>query len=159
MTKFKVGDRVKTRNGMGTVRNVQRGYPEYLVEHDNKRPHLHDGNGIGDIAVPNNTGWWYGARSLELKEKTMDNLEVGDKLVSSDSWLTYTRKVVSIFEYAGEKQIVTADSDDGELVISTVEQLRDDNWDIEKEEELKEVTLEEIAKAMNVDVSKLRIKE
>ena len=82
MTEFKIGDRVKSRKGNGTVRNIGN---SILVQHDSQVPSGHDGNSIGTIKVPKGTGYWFSASDLtklenEVKTVTLRDAKEGVKL-------------------------------------------------------------------------------
>lgn len=97
---------------------------------------------------------WEPYASFNLKEKTMDNLQVGDVLENQD--VNYTREVLQVTGMI----IVVNDSDDNAYGVHAIKALQEGGWSVKaKEPEVKEVTLKEVAAAMNVDVSKLRIKD
>lgn len=105
-------------------------------------------------------GGYYGRHNLknvELKEKTMENLEVGDILKNSHG-RDYDREVIAVFEELDVKYAVTADTDDRDVSLNRISHLQDDGWNV-KNDEVKELTLEEVAKLAGIDVSNLRIKD
>ena len=71
---------------------------------------------------------------------------------------SYDRIVEAEVEVGGVKYIITSDSDDGEVKISTHEKLESFGWSLETDE-VKELTMEEIAAKFNISTQQLRIKE
>lgn len=86
--KFKVGDRVETKNGGGTIVFItDNGEKPYLVEHDYWFDG-HDGNEIeGAPTLEDENGWYYWEEELELLkaseasgEEIRPGLSIGDKV-------------------------------------------------------------------------------
>jgi len=100
-----------------------------------------------------------------LKEhNSMDNLQNGTVLVQKSDPSEDYYLVLGTFNYEGDEKAVVLDLFDDSADTRTVElsQIKRDFYvkgEVPAEAELKEVTLEEVAKAMNVSVEKLRIKE
>lgn len=67
MSTFKVGDRVTTKFGSGTVIHYrQQSYLKFCVEHDVERVHLHDGNPHinGGCKGRRDRCWWFDYQEL-----------------------------------------------------------------------------------------------
>lgn len=101
----------------------------------------------------------------KLKEYvSMDNLQNGTVLVRKSDPSEDYYLVLGTFNYEGDEKVAVLDLFDDSADPRTVElsELKSDFYvkgEVPAEAELKEVTLEEVAKAMNVSVEKLRIKE
>lgn len=87
------------------------------------------------------------------------NLKPGD-IISSDS---YEDKYLVLGIYSNGEKVALVDLYDDTLSrrVKTIEQLRDGHWvkGHKPEEKVTEMTLQEVADKVGVDVSKLRIKE
>jgi hypothetical protein len=144
MAKFKKGDRVRRTHSyhlgmqvgdVGTVISANEDNTVALREYPGS-------NALGSHNVEN----------LELiQEKSMDNLQVGDVLVS-EGW--EDRIVMLVVG----KYVITADQDDGMLRGDTLDNLKED-FRLKDSPEIKEVSMDEVAKALNVPVEQLRIKK
>lgn len=85
---------------------------------------------------------------------SMDNLQNGDVL--SRDGFTYDRIVLAVTD----DYIVTADSDDGDVDVESLEVIKADQWFIKgSQPETVEMTLEDVAQKVGVPVEKLRIKD
>jgi len=100
-----------------------------------------------------------------LKEhNSMDNLQNGMVLVEKSNPSEDHYMVLGTFNYEGDEKVAVIDLFDDSADLRTVElsYIKRNYYikgEVPAEAELKEVTLEEVAKAMNVSVEKLRIKE
>ena len=140
MSKFKVGDKVivtKCINGhefrTGEVVRLTSG------ESRSWRAEKLDGS-----------EWWHvDVGEIQPMEKTMDNLQEGDVLINSG--LDYKR----IVEGQIGSLIVVKDTDDNVGRMVTIEQLVDDGWKLKDTSEATEMTVEEVAKKLNIDNLKI----
>lgn len=72
--KFKVGDRVKTCYGFGTIKNIVVGkIAPILVKHDDWLDG-HNGNGVGTYVSDRKDCYWFCQESLELIEKEQEKV-------------------------------------------------------------------------------------
>lgn len=145
MTEFKVGDKVRVslsgdyphqrdQMGVSTVVRVSDGYSRLNVQIQNKEGSTNS----------------YAHSDLEKAEK----FSVGDELISHRS---YNLLVIGVAEQDGTVYYTTLDTDDQTARVFREESLN--GCTVKQEEEVKEVTLSEIADKFGIDVSKVRIKE
>lgn len=154
MTKFKVGDRVKiaessryyTRGNESNPRNTE-GTIHKVRDSD---------YGFGtQVDWDNNTSNSYNISDLELVEKSLDNLAIGDVIVDRNG--EHEREVVAV----GPEYIGTIDkydnSDDKSAWKTAV--LKEGGYKVKQEPQFVEVTLADIAGKFDISIDKLRIKE
>ena len=71
--KFKIGDRVKSEYGAGTIINISLGLPPILVVHDNEHSDLHDGNSPYGYEWAENKCWYFYEKEIKLIEETKEH--------------------------------------------------------------------------------------
>jgi hypothetical protein len=77
--KFKIGDRVKTKHGSGTI--IHRQQTVYLVEHDEEIPiHGHGGHGIWTGKVDHCV--WHSADYMKLISDDKDDVTLHELLIN-----------------------------------------------------------------------------
>lgn len=147
--KFKPGDKVKRISFRG-------GFCHFMKEDGPTTvKSVIDGNLISIDSEGNGCRYGHPADQYELiKEKTMENLQVGDILLNQND------TECEVFAVLGKVVIVNDGDDDKYTATYIIEELINDGWQVKgTEPEVKEVTLEEIAEKMNIPVSQLRIKD
>lgn len=91
--------------------------------------------------------FWY-ENELELAEKTLDNLEVGDELLTSDEDDTVTVLAVS-----GKMIAISYTDSDDFWQWTTANELKRNNYKLKStQSEPKEMTVEEVSKALGHEV-------
>lgn len=150
MIKFRLGDKVKIV-GANVYENDSRIGEVATISND-----WYDGNYSLSPSQGETSGVTFNYKSLERYKNTMNNLEVGDVIVDGDR--NYDRKVIGLVtDSLANEFVVTEDMDSThEIGVYTVDELIEDDWGIEGE--VTEVTLQQVADNMGIDVSKLRIK-
>jgi len=147
VTDFKVGDRVKLVRGSSDYYNISKvGESVGII--------VREGSGWSGPVVEvdgKETNWKNG--DFELVSKTLKDAVAGDILTKKD--YSFDRKVLASFEHKGEHYLVTADTDDDSFNTEDIDSY--EGWTFKGD--VVEVTLEEIAEKMGINVSNLRIKE
>lgn len=138
MSKFKIGDRVRRIKGARSHISKKEGEIFTIVSIDKD----------GDIKDEKNMNHF--KENLELAEKTLDDLEVGDIVVCK----------------SGEKKVLEAnymlsmlDNFDKRDCCYSAEELKIFGYTIKSTSPETTLTLQEIADKFNIDVSTLRIKD
>ena len=168
-TKFKVGDKFKNQKyGKGYIAEVDD--VMYLVVHDEENQRLHDGN--NDKGYPKNRCWWYFEGDIKKVDFTIDDLQNGDVVtLRNGDKLVYVRD--RFFEdlnddYTNELANTQDLTDNLEYDYCA---MRKREYDIikverptyttvfERDEEVKEMTIAEISKALGYEVKIVKEEE
>lgn len=161
--KFKVGDKVKSeRYGKGYIAEIDDCM--YLVVHDEENQRLHDGN--NGKRYPKNRCWWHFEGAIEKIDFNKDDLQTGDvvttrnetKLRLEDSNFTYISGVGVWLDYLSEltDDLKCIDHESSDIIkverptYTTV---------FERDEEVKEMTIAEISKALGYEVKIVKEEE
>lgn len=141
---FKVGDRVIAQESTGDITKGKC----YMVSNIPDPDHINFLDDRGDERYRDSIYY-------TLQVKTMDSLEKGDVIIENDG--TDTCKVLEILgSLVALSENNRHEEFDDWFLLKSIK----DNWKIKAaEEDIKELTLEEVAKLAGVDVEKLRIKD
>lgn len=149
MNKFKVGDRVKITKEQHSTCNLQKGDVGVIADiNTNNAPYVYRVKGLKNWAC-------MGEDDMQLRNKSLDNLEVGDVLVDC---ARYERTVLAIVG----KLVALSQGNRPETHYEwyTVAELKETSYKLkDSEEEITELTLEEVAELKGIPVEKLRIKD
>lgn len=102
--------------------------------------------------------------NFEVVGESMENLKTGDILVPKNDVEKDHYLVLGVFNYSGEDRVAYLEiydnsMDRGSMSLEGAKTAYYVKGDIPEEATIKEVTLEEVAKTMGIDVKKLRIKD
>ena len=160
--KFKVGDKVKTRFGIGKIVETKNWGIPYLVYHDVWNEG-HDGNGDSEQFYEGNHCWWFDENDLELANTTTINdlqfadvvtLRNGERYVVADNTLYGEDDCYQMDAWGIENcynNDLTYNEDDGDYDIVKVE--RNGSIIYEREEtKVKEMTVAEISEVLGYEV-------
>lgn len=163
---FKPGDKVLISSGKSTSSIKYDGTVATIRE---IKPMQFSSNGRGmeyyamfsDIETH---GIWLDELKLVTGDGNMDNLKTGDILVLKTNTDEDNLFVLGTFEHNGETRVAAFEVYDGSMDRTSVslDNAKKDFYikgQVPETEDLTEVTLEEVAEKMGVDVSKLRIKD
>lgn len=158
--KFKIGDKIVPKNGEWTCLNASRGKAAYAVITDYTHTFLPGYGRVWSYDLYDKDGLVVGDcwgcqkdNNSKLKEKTMDNLEIGDILVSPyDSQI----KVLEVLT----NTVLLSQSADHEETDEwlTVTELKNSGYRL-KSDTPTELTMDEIANKFGLDVNNLKIKK
>lgn len=146
--KLKAGDHALMTSGTCVDAGVVAKGTEVVIAAD------HDG-GYGYSAIDGSHKCWEPETSFsKLNEVSMNPFNLGNILVNSGDY-DYDRVVQGRI---GDI-VFTTDSDDRRARIESYQCLQEDDWKLKTEDEVTELTLDQIAAKFDIDVSKLRVKK
>lgn len=154
MAKFKVGEKVRVIGKSTGYSKFSKPFVGYVTH---VGPYL---GGGGDYSVDDRpysgeaSGNFYKEMDLEKYEMKFADLNVGDKFTS-----TYGTEY-SVIASINEHVIIAMEKDGEEGIIFTDAEFKNNDYTIKTEgDDVKEVTLEEIAEQFGVDVSNIRVRD